>query len=333
MQYRRLGNSGLKVSVIGIGANRFGHEKMPQEEVIKVVDAAEELGINFIDSANVYTGGISEQTIAAALKGRWDRFIVATKFSATMDRTAKVPNHSGASRYHLMEAIEGSLRRLGRDHIDLYYQHDWDDETPLEETLRTLDDLVSAGKVRYIAASNFVSWQLARANLLAEMHNLTSFVAVQNQYSMFERADEPEMLPYCKAHNVGYIPYFPLASGFLTGKYQRSQSFPKGSRAEDWKKVGRAVPYDSDWHYDRIEALEAWAKKRDHTLTELAHAWLLYRREIPSVISGVTKVEQLRSNAKAADWNLDTRDFMEVNAILENPANPAETFQENLDNR
>lgn len=328
MQYRRLGSSGLKVSVVGIGANRFGHEKMPQEEVTRVIDAAEEIGINFIDTANVYTNGRSEETIAKALKGRWDRFIVATKFSISMDSSIKIPNHNGASRYHLLNAVEASLRRLERDHIDLYYQHDWDEETPIEETLRALDDLISAGKVRYIAASNFASWQLARANLLAEIHDWSPFVAVQNEYSMFERADEREMLPYCKAHNVGYIPYFPLASGFLTGKYQRSQPFPEGSRAADMRAAGRDIRYDSGWHYDRIEALEKWALERGHTLTELAHAWLLYRREIPSVISGVTKVEQLKSNAKAAEWNLDTRDFLEVKAILEDPASPAESFQE-----
>ncbi len=321
MQYRNLGKSGLKVSVVGIGANRFGHEKMPQEEVTRVIDAAEELGINFIDSANVYTGGRSEETISVALKGRWDRFIVATKFSANMSYPNQAyPNQFGASRYHLMDAVEGSLRRLGRDHIDVYYLHDWDNSTPIEETLRALDDLVRAGKVRYIAASNFMSWQIARADMLAEIHGWSPFIALQNEYSMFERADEREVLPFCKAHNVGYIPYFPLASGFLTGKYRRGQAFPAGSRAEDWQKAGRSVPYTTDWHFDRIEALEAWAGQRGHTLTELALAWLLARPEIPSVISGVTKLEHLKSNASAADWQMTTEEVQQVNAILEDPA-------------
>jgi aryl-alcohol dehydrogenase-like predicted oxidoreductase len=320
MEYRNLGKSGLQVSVIGIGGNRFGVEKMPQEEVTHVVDAAEELGINFIDTANVYTGGESERTLAKALKGRGKRFIVATKFTAVMDRSIKIPNHRGASRYHMMHAIEGSLERLERDAIDLYYQHDWDSSTPIEETLRALDDLVRAGKVRYIAASNFASWQLAHANLLAEVRGWTAFIAVQNHYNMFDRQDEREMLPYCLAHNVGYIPYFPLASGFLTGKYKRGQPFPKGSRGEDFEKIGRAVPYDTDWHYDRIEALEKWALERGHSLTELALAWLLAHPQIPSVISGVTKLEQLKVNAQAAGWKLSEAEFGEVNAILENPA-------------
>ncbi|MCE5209602.1 MAG: aldo/keto reductase [Chloroflexi bacterium] len=319
MEYRNLGNSGLKVSVIGIGGNRFGHEKMPQEEVTRVIDAAEDLGINFIDTANVYTGGASEQTLAKALKGRTNRFIVATKFVAPMDHSIKVPNHSGASRYHLMDAIDGSLRRLETDHIDVYYQHDWDASTPVEETLRAMDDLVRAGKIRYIAASNFASWQLAHANLLAEVRGWTPFVVVQNEYNLFERQDEREMLPYCLVHHVGYIPYFPLASGFLTGKYKRGQSFPKGSRAEDFQKTGREIPYNTDWHYDRIEALENWAQSHDHTLTELALAWLLAHPQIPSVISGVTRLEQLKSNAQGAAWRLTEAEMTEINAILDNP--------------
>ncbi len=320
MEYRNLGKSGLQVSVIGIGGNRFGHEKMPQEEVNRVIDAAEELGINFIDTANVYTGGNSEMTLAKALKGRTNRFIVATKFLVQMDHSIKIPNHCGASRYHLMDAIEGSLRRLERDHIDVYYQHAWDDTTPIEETLRALDDLVRAGKVRYIAASNFFSWQLAHANLLAEVRGWTPFIAVQNEYNMFDRLDEREVLPFCKEHNVGYIPYFPLASGFLTGKYKRSQAYPQGSRAEDFVKAGRDIPYNTDWHFDRIEALEKWAVERGHTLTELALAWLLARPHISSVISGVTRLDQLYSNVRAADWHLSEAEFNEVNGILENPA-------------
>ncbi|MEM5773749.1 MAG: aldo/keto reductase [Anaerolineaceae bacterium] len=320
MEYRHLGKSGLQVSVIGIGGNRFGHAKMPQEEVTRVIDAAEELGINFIDTANIYTAGNSEITLAKALKGRSNRFIVATKFLVQMDPSIKIPNHCGASRYHMMDAIEGSLRRLERDHIDVYYQHAWDDTTPIEETMRALDDLVRAGKVHYIAASNFAAWQLAHANLLAEFRGWTSFVAVQNEYNMFDRLDEREVLPYCKEHTVGYIPYFPLASGFLTGKYKRGQAYPAGSRAEDFVKAGREIPYNTDWHFDRIEALEKWAAERGHTLTELALAWLLARPYIPSVISGVTRLDQLESNVRAAGWHLSEAEFNEVNGILENPA-------------
>ncbi|MCJ7624077.1 MAG: aldo/keto reductase [Anaerolineaceae bacterium] len=317
MEYRSLGSSGIKVSVIGIGANRFGSEKMPQKEVNRVIDAALDLGINFIDSADVYAAGRSEETIGAALKGRWDKFIVATKFGfPASGGDSQLPNQKGASRLHIMNAVEASLCRLQRDHIDLYYVHTWDKDTPIEETLRALDNLVQMGKVRYIGASNFASWQLARANLLAEVHNWTAFICIQNHYNMFERADEREMLPYCAAHNVGYIPYFPLASGFLTGKYKRGKPFPKGSRAEDWKKAGREVPYDSDSHYDRIEAMESWAKARGHGLNELAQAWLLAKPQIPSVISGATKMEHILSNVKAAEWKLTEDEVKEVDAIL-----------------
>jgi aryl-alcohol dehydrogenase-like predicted oxidoreductase len=326
MEYRNIGKSGLKVSTVGIGGNRFGHSKMPQEEVNRVISRAQELGINFIDTANTYTQSQSETTIGNALKGSWDHFIVATKFTHHVaDLPQEIPNHSGASRYHIMEAAEGSLRRLQHDHIDLYYVHDWDDETPIEETLRALDDLIRMGKVRYIAASNFASWQLAHANLLAEVRGWTAFIAVQNHHNMFERADEREMLPYCLAHQVGYVPYFPLASGFLTGKYKRNQPFPEGSRFDDMKKAGRRIPYDDDWHYDRIEALETWAEKQGHSMVELAIAWLLAKPQVPTVISGVTKVDQLESNAHAAGWKLSHQDVEEVNQILENPA------QENRD--
>ena len=318
MEYRSLGKSGIKVSVIGIGANRFGTEKMPQEEVTRVINAAEDLGINYIDSADIYAAGRSEETIAHALKGRWDRFIVATKFRfSTVYPEDKYPNHSGASRFHMMNALEASLKRLQRDHIDLYYVHGWDERTPVEETLRALDDLVRMGKVRYIAASNFYSWQLAYANLLAELRGWTQFVAIQNMHSLFEREDEREMLPYCAAHHVGYIPYLPLASGFLTGKYQRGKPFPEGSRAADFVKSGREIPYDTDWHYDRIEALQFWAKERGRGLNELAQAWLLAKPEVASVISGATRLEQLVSNAKAADWKLSAEEVQEVNKILE----------------
>ena len=318
MEYRNLGNSGLKVSVIGIGANRFGAEKMPQEEVTRVIDAAEDLGINFIDSADIYTAGKSEETISQAMKGRWDRFVVATKFRfSTSYPEEKYPNHSGASRFHMMNAVEASLKRLQRDHIDLYYVHGWDDHTPIDETLRALDDLVRMGKVRYIAASNFYSWQLAHANLLAEVRGWTQFVAIQNMHNMFERQDEREMLPYCAAHNVGYVPYFPLASGFLTGKYQRGKPFPEGTRAADFVKDGREVPYASDWHFDRIEALQTWSKERGRGLNELAQAWLLAKPQVASVISGATKLDQLVSNAKAADWKLSAEDVQEINKILD----------------
>ena len=207
MEYRQLGNSGVRVSVIGLGTNQFGSDKLPQSDVNNVIDAALDMGINFIDSANVYQKGRSEKTLGKALKGRWDRFVLATKgYFATGDGV----NDRGASRYNIMNAVEASLRRLQSDHIDLYYMHRWDADTPIDETMRALDDLVRSGKVRYIGASAYASWQLAQANMIAEMRGWAPFIVVQSHYHMLEREIEREVVPYCQATGLGIIPYFPL---------------------------------------------------------------------------------------------------------------------------
>lgn len=311
MQYRQLGKSGARVSVIGLGTNRFGYERMPQEEVNRVIDAAVDLGINFLDSADVYQGGRSEETIGNALKSRRSKFLVATKYHS---RTGEGPNDWGASRYHLYDAVEASLRRLQTDHIDLYYVHNFDVTTPIEEMLRGLDDLVRAGKVRYIGASNFLAWQLARANLLADVHGWSPFVVIQAHYHMLERGLEKEMLSFCRSQGTGLIPYFPLAGGFLTGKYKRNQPAPAGSRGESNKYVQQ---YMTDKNYSTIERLEAWARQRGHTLGDVAHAWLLARPEVSSVISGATRMDQVLENAKSAEWELSPDEVQEVNQILE----------------
>jgi aryl-alcohol dehydrogenase-like predicted oxidoreductase len=310
MEYRQLGSSGVRVSVIGLGANRFGSEALPQKEVNNVIDAALELGINHIDTANTYQGGRSEETLGHALKGRWDRFFVATKFYMAV---GDGPNDRGASRYHMINAVEASLRRLQSNHIDLCYVHRWDETTPIEETLRGLDDLVRMGKVRYVGASAFASWQLAHANLLAEVRGWSPFVAIQSHYHMLEREVEREVIPYCQARNVGFIPYFPLAGGFLTGKYKRGEPAPAGSRGESSDYVKK---YMTDTNYDKIERLSAWAKERGRGLNELAQAWLLAQPQVCSVISGATKLEQVKSNVTAADWRLSAEEVKEVNQIL-----------------
>ncbi len=315
MQYRHLGRSGLQVSTIGLGTNRFGG-KVDQAGVNAIIDAAIDQGINLIDTADVYTEGNSERTLGEALKGKWHKVILATKgFNATGDG----PNDQGASRYHLIAAVEASLRRLQSDHIDLYQLHRYDDATPIEETLRALDDLVRSGKVRYIGASNYMAWQLARANLLAEFNHWTPFVSLQNHYHMFERELEREVLPYCTAHVVGILPYFPLAGGFLTGKYRRGAPAPAGSRGESSPYV---QAYMTDANYDKLEKLEAWAAAREHTIGDLAHAWLLAHPAVSSVISGATRADQLQANAKSADWALSAAELAEVNAILEPKAAP-----------
>ncbi|HEU5086109.1 MAG TPA: aldo/keto reductase [Roseiflexaceae bacterium] len=309
MQYRTLGKSGVRVSVIGLGTNQFGG-KVDQQGVNTIVAGALDRGINFIDTADAYTKGNSETTLGEALKGRWQQVVLATKFvSATGDG----PNDKGASRYHIMAAVENSLRRLQSDHIDLYQVHRWDDTTPIEETVRALDDLISSGKVRYIGCSNFAAWQLARANLLAEMRGWTQFVTIQNHYHMFERDVEREVLPYCNAFGVGILPYFPLAGGFLTGKYQRGQPAPSGSRGESSPYVQR---YMTDANYDKLEHLEAWAREHDHSMAELAHAWQLAHPAVSSVISGATSLEQVEANARAGDWQLSQEELAEVDTIL-----------------
>lgn len=309
MEYRQMGRTGVRVSVIGMGTNRFG-SVVTQDMVNDIIDRAIDLEINFIDTADVYTGSESETTLGNALKGRWDKFVVATKgYNAMGEGT----NDKGTSRYHLQYAVEASLRRLQTDHIDLYQMHRWDVNTPIEETMRTLDDLVSSGKIRYIGASAYASWQLAKANLLAEMKNWEKFVTVQSHYHMFEREVEKEVIPYCVEDGIGFIPYFPLAGGFLTGKYKRGEPAPAGSRGESSEYVQK---YMTDENYTKVEKLTAWAEERDHTMAELAHVWLLAQPMVCSVISGLTKMSHMEANAKAGDWSLTPEELAEVDAIL-----------------
>lgn len=309
MNYRQLGNSGLRVSVIGLGTNQFGG-KVDQAGVNEIIDGCLDLGINFIDTADTYSRGNSETTLGVALKGKWDRVVFATK---VVSPTGDGPNDRGASRYHIINGVEASLRRMQTDHIDLYQMHRWDDITPIEETLRALDDLITSGKVRYIGASNYTAWQLARANVIAELRNWTPFVSIQNHYHMLERGEEREMIPFCNAHNVGILPFFPLAGGFLTGKYKRGEAAPEGSRGESSAYVQK---YMTDDNYTIVETLTAWAEERGHTMTELAHAWLLAQPQVSSVISGATRLEQVQANARAADWRLTAEELAVVNAVL-----------------
>ena len=310
MEYRQLGGAGVRVSVIGLGTNRFGSPALAPAAVSRILDAALDLGINFIDSSNSYVQGQSEATLGEALKGRWDRFVVATKFVMPV---GSGPNDRGASRYHMHQALESSLRRLQSDHVDVYYVHRWDPTTPLEETLRALDDLVRLGKVRYVGVSDFASWQLARANLLAELRGWTPVVAIQSEYHMLQRAVEREVLPYCQAYNVGFVPYYPLAGGFLTGKYRRHEPPPPGSRGESNRRVQQ---YMTSANYDVLERLTQWAADRGHGLNELAQTWLLAQPQVCSVISGATALEQVLSNAKAAAWTLTAGELAEVNSLL-----------------
>lgn len=310
MQYRPLGHSGLKVSAIGLGTNQFGG-KVDQQTVNDLLAAALDAGINFIDTANVYQKGRSEETIGQAIKANRGAYLIATKFRHPV---GEGPNDRGTSRHHVMNAVHDSLRRLDTDYIDLYQVHTWDGDTPLEETLRALDDLIRAGKVRYVGASNFSGWQLARANTVADFRGWTSFVSIQPHYHMFERSIEKELIPASQYLNVGILPYFPLAGGFLTGKYKRGEPAPAGSRGESSPYVQRFM---TDANFDKLDKLVAFAETRGHTLGELAHAWLLAQPQVASVISGATKVEQLQANAKSGDWMLTEEEEKEVRGILE----------------
>jgi aryl-alcohol dehydrogenase-like predicted oxidoreductase len=311
MIYRKLGKSGVKVSVVGLGTNRLGSPNTPQAEVNRIIDHAQELGINHLDSANAYQNGNTEIVLGNALKGKRDKFFLATKFFFPV---GEGPNDRGASRYHIFNAVEASLTRLQSDHIDLYYVHRWDVDTPIEETLRALDDLIRIGKVRYIGASDFAAWQLAKANLLAEFKGWSAFTAIQSHYHLLERAVEREVLPYCRSENMAYIPYFPLAGGFLTGKYKAGQPAPAGSRGESSEYVQQ---YMTSENFSLVEKLTTWANAQGHEMNELAITWLLAQPQVASVISGATRMEQVLMNARAAEWELSADQIKEVSAILE----------------
>ena len=309
MYYRSLGRSGLKVSAVGLGANRIGN-KCDLETTRAILHAAIDLGINTIDTADVYASGKSEEFIGQSIRDRRARYVIATKVRS---RLGDGPNDQGASRHHILSGVEASLRRLQTDYIDLYQIHSWDADTPIDETMRALDDLVRAGKVRYVGASNFAAWQLCRANDVAEMRNWTAFVSIQPEYHMLERGIEAELVPYCQAFGVGILPYFPLAGGFLTGKYKRGQAAPRGSRGEASTYVQK---YMTEANYTIVERLTTFAEERGQTMLTLAIAWLLAQQQVSSVISGATRVEHVIANARGAEWALSADELTQVNDIL-----------------
>lgn len=310
MQYRNLGSSGLKVSAIGLGTNQFGG-KVDLETTKNILAAALEAGVNFIDTADIYQEGRSEEFIGQALAGNRSGVLLATK---VYGEVGEGPNDRGASRHHIMQGVEASLRRLQTDYIDLYQIHVWDEDAPIDETLRALDDLVHAGKVRYIGASNFSAWQLTWANALAELRGWNRFVSIQPHYHMLERGIEAELLPACKYFDIGILPYFPLAGGFLTGKYVQGEPAPAGSRGESSQYVQR---YMTPENYAKVKKLTAFAQEHEHSLNDLAHAWLLAQPQISSVISGATHVEHVRANAVAGEGQLTEEELSQVNEILD----------------
>lgn len=317
MEYRMLGKSGLKVSEIGLGGNNFGG-LVGESESISVIHHALDLGINFIDTADIYSMGAkpggSEEFVGKAIKDRRSEVIVATKFGAAM---GEGPNERGASRYHIMKAIEASLKRLNTDYIDLYYIHMPDPTTPIEETLRTMDGLVRNGKVRYIGCCNFSSWQLCEALWTSRVNNLESFVVEQSNYNIIERSVEAELVPCCQAYSIGFVAYRPLAEGFLTGKYQRGKPLPAGTRLAEPVFKPMASRLLTEANFDKLEKLQALAKEHGHSVGELAIAWLLSHSFLSSVIAAATKTEQVSANVAAADWKLTTQELVEVDQLFQ----------------
>ena len=310
MELRRLGTSGLKVSAVGLGCNNFGM-RIDQAQTQAVVDAALEAGITLFDTADIYGGSKSEVFLGEALKGRREKAVIATKFANPMGKGAYI---RGGSRRYIVSAVEASLRRLQTDHIDLYQMHVPDADTPIEETLRALDDLVRDGKVLYLGNSNFSGWQIADAEWISRTSKLDRFVSAQNLFSLLERGATKDVLPACEHFGLGFLPFFPLASGLLTGKYKRGEPAPEGTRLAAWGAQGQAAL--NDRNLDRVEKLEAWATDKGHTLLELAFAWLLAHPAVSSVIAGATSPAQVLANAAAASWTLSAQDRDEVTTLI-----------------
>jgi aryl-alcohol dehydrogenase-like predicted oxidoreductase len=310
MELRRLGDSGLKVSEIGLGCNNFGM-RIDQEATNTVVAAALDAGINFFDTADIYGGTQSEVMLGKALGDRRQDIILATKFAMPL---GKDPYQRGGSRRYVMRAVEASLERLGTDYIDLYQMHQPDPDTPIEETLGALDDLVTQGKVRYLGNSNFAGWQIADADWIARNGHMNRFISAQNNYSLLERKVEADVNPACERFGLGMLPYFPLASGLLTGKYKRGEAPAEGTRLAAWGPMGaRSL---NDQNFDRVEKLTAFAQEHGHSLLDLAFAWLLGNKVVDSVIAGATKPDQVKLNAATAGWKLTAEEMAEVSKLV-----------------
>jgi aryl-alcohol dehydrogenase-like predicted oxidoreductase len=309
MEYRSLGRSGLQVSAVGLGCNNFGM-RIDKEQTAEVVARALEAGINFFDTADIYGGTRSEEFLGEALGERRQHVVVATKFSGPV---GEGPGNRGGSRRHVMQAVENSLRRLNTDYIDLYQYHFPDPNTPIEETLRALDDLVHSGKVRYIGCSNMAGWQVVEAHWTAKTEHLNPFVTAQNEYSLINREIEKELVPACRRYGIGILPYFPLASGLLTGKYRRGEAPPEGTRIAAWGPRGERLLTDENFAI--IEGLEKFAAERDRTVLDLAIGWLLSQEAVASVIAGATRPEQIDQNAAATDFRLSPEELAQIDEI------------------
>ena len=309
MQQRNIGPSDLRVSAVGLGCNNFGG-RMDLEATRRVVHKALDLGVTLFDTADIYgERGGSEKFLGEILGPRRKDIVLASKFGMQMDDEGRL---KGASRAYVMSAVEASLKRLRTEWIDLYQLHRPDPKTPIEETLRALDDLVRQGKVRYVGCSNLPAWQVVEAQWTARHHGLNAFVSSQNEYSLLVRDAERELVLALEAYGVGLLPYYPLASGLLTGKYKRTLPPAQGSRMSNARYSDR---YMTEPNWTRVEQLEAFCARRGRTLLELAFGWLLSRPCLASVIAGATKPEQIEANVRAAGWALTPDELKEVDRI------------------
>jgi 1-deoxyxylulose-5-phosphate synthase len=312
VRYRPLGRSGLVVSVVGLGCNNIGRS-MDAAVTRKTLDAALDVGVTLLDTADIYGGarGESEEVLGEVLGADREQFVLATKFGNPMGGVNGPDWGARGSRRYIRTAVEASLRRLRTDHLDLYQYHAPDGLTPVEETLTALDELVTAGLVRYVGSSNFAGWQVARADHVAAGLGAERFVSAQNEYSLLDRRAEAELVPACEAYGVGLLPFFPLANGLLTGKYERDVPPPAGTRLGDRK---RELHANAPW--DVLDALRAYADRRGLSMLDVAIGGLAAQPAVVSVIAGATSPDQLRANAAAGEWEPDEQDLAELDEIV-----------------
>ena len=317
MEYRRLGNTGFRVSLLGLGGNTFGQHdswKHYNDEAasLAIIDCAINLGVNHIDTADIYSMGVSETYVGKAITGKRDKFFVASKVGMP---TADEPNCDGLSRGHIMDSVEDTLRRLNTDYIDLYYAHQPDPLTPLEETLRAYDDLVQQGKVRYLGCSNFAGWQIAAAQSVAGFRGYAPYQVSQSPYNLFERNIESEIIPSCLNFGMKIVAYAPLAQGVLTGKYKRGKGVLENTRAYQNPSLNLGA-YMSEEKLAMVETLGNWAADHGKTVGALAIAWVVAQPSVCCVLTGVTSTEQLEVNAQATEWRLTNDQLHEINEII-----------------
>ncbi|MFZ8951501.1 MAG: aldo/keto reductase [Alphaproteobacteria bacterium] len=311
MELRNLGRSGLRVSLVGLGCNNFGM-RLDANQTADVVNAALDAGITLFDTADMYGGrGDSERFLGKALGAKRSEIVLASKFGMAMDDEGiKI----GAARRYIMQAVEDSLSRLGTDWIDLYQLHQFDPLTPIDETLRALDDLIRDGKVRYVGSSNLPAWRSTEAEFIARELGTNKFISCQEEWNVLNRAIEQDVVPMMETYGLGMLPYFPLASGLLTGKYKKD-SMPEGARLTDMPRFANRG-YVTEANFAKVERLENFANQRGHSVLELAFSWLAAQKVTGSVIAGATKPEQIKSNVAAANWKMTAEELAEIDELL-----------------